>query len=95
MRISEEMREFFKKSTQSILPDSKVYLFGSRTDDNKKGGDIDILVIGNRKLNFSEKTKIKYGFYKKFGEQKVDLLSYSSNSDDTFLSLIKDDAIEL
>ena len=53
----------------------RVYLFGSRTDDSMKGGDIDIYIQTSQKDNIL-KSKIIFlrEFEKKFGEQKVDLL---------------------
>jgi len=55
-----------------------VYLFGSRTDDTKKGGDIDLYVQPPREMA-SEKLIIqKAAFLAKLdfllGEQKIDLL---------------------
>ena len=62
MRISKAQIENLKNSILSIQPDSKVFLFGSRIDDNNKGGDIDILILGKRKLNLLEKWEIKKTF---------------------------------
>ncbi len=64
-----------------MRPDAKVYLFGSRVRDDLKGGDIDILILSNPKLNWDEKHEIRMDFYSKFGEQKIDLLSFTYNED--------------
>ena len=52
-----------------------MYLFGSRVDDSKKGGDIDILVLTDRKLHHTDLFKMKQVFFSKFGEQKMDVVS--------------------
>ncbi len=95
MRLSDEKIGVLKGSIFSILPRSTVYLFGSRVDDEKRGGDIDILILGDKKLNFIEKGQIEKVFYQKFGEQKLDLVSYKYGSDDTFKAVALQRAIEL
>ena len=45
MRLTEREKESIKSVVHSIFGDAKVYLFGSRLDDTKKGGDIDLFVI--------------------------------------------------
>ncbi len=95
MRISEQEQNFLKQSILSIIPDAKVYLFGSRAKDDEKGGDIDILVIADRCLTLEEKIGIKIDFYKKFGEQKIDIVSFTGESQDNFKKLALDEAIEL
>ena len=57
MRLSTEKIENLKESITTILPNSKIYLFGSRVDDFKKGGDIDILIVANRRLDLEKKQK--------------------------------------
>ncbi len=52
---------------------AKIYLFGSRVDDAKRGGDIDLLVLSS-KITFREKLEIKLDMYDRMGEQKIDLL---------------------
>jgi len=76
MRLHPAQREFIKSAILACLPDADVYLFGSRVCDQKKGGDIDILVIGGRALSNREKREIKIAFYKVFGEQKIDAVNF-------------------
>ena len=95
MRISIEKIKVLKSTILSILPESTIYLFGSRVDDKKKGGDIDILILGNKKLNFIEKGKIEKKFFSIFGEQKLDLVSFLYDSDDSFKSVALQKAIKL
>ena len=50
-----------------------IYLFGSRVDDDKRGGDID-LFIDDDKLQISDVINILVRIKEKIGEQKIDLL---------------------
>lgn len=77
------------------MPMAAVYLFGSRADNRLKGGDIDILVVGDRILSTQEKRDIKIDFYKKFGEQKVDIVSYLVSDRSNFKEMILKEAVEL
>ena len=45
MRLSEKQIKVLKDKLNSISSSAKLYLFGSRVDDTKKGGDIDLLVV--------------------------------------------------
>ncbi len=95
MRLEKEKAVFLKKTIQAVQTDAKVLLFGSRTDDAKKGGDIDILVLGERKLSLTETIKIQVAFWKRFGEQKLDIVSFMSNEKATFKDLVLKNAVEL
>ncbi|MDY0152830.1 MAG: nucleotidyltransferase domain-containing protein [Candidatus Cloacimonas sp.] len=62
-----------KKIILSFDPEARVYLFGSRTDDNKRGGDIDLFVLSSM-LGFPDKLQILLKLYYLLGEQKIDLI---------------------
>jgi predicted nucleotidyltransferase len=95
MRLPLEQRDCLKNEIKKFAPESKIYLFGSRADDNKKGGDIDILILSKKKLTFEQKVAIKWGFFKKFGEQKLDLVNFQFDEQDPFKDLVLDEAKEL
>ena len=95
MRLTKEQASFLKTKILHYLPKSRVYLFGSRTSNDKKGGDIDILVLDNETLSLEQKRNIKIEFDKKFGEQKIDVVSLTYDDQSAFKQLVLDEAIEL
>jgi predicted nucleotidyltransferase len=44
MRLTTKQQQDIKEIVTNIDSSAKVYLFGSRADDSKKGGDVDLLV---------------------------------------------------
>lgn len=95
MRISKENAGYFKKKVKEIDQNAKVYLFGSRVDDNLKGGDIDIMVISDNDISISQINRIKIGFYKQFGERKIDIVCFSSSDESSFKQLALAEGVEL
>jgi len=95
MRISGEQRELLKKNILELLPDAVIYLFGSRVDDRKKGGDIDIMVLAGRELAWKEKSLIKHRYAEKFGEQKIDIVSFSFAEKKTFKQITMNEGVKL
>jgi predicted nucleotidyltransferase len=93
MRISTLEIDNLLRSVKSIDRNALVYLFGSRTDNHKKGGDIDIAIL-SKLVNIKETIEIKYNFYQAFGEQKLDLLIVSDENM-PFWQVIKDGAVLL
>ncbi|MEZ5671827.1 MAG: nucleotidyltransferase domain-containing protein [Thiotrichaceae bacterium] len=95
IRLSPQQAELLKSKIQTYLPESQVYLFGSRVDMAKKGGDIDILVLADRTLSFQEKIAVKLAFYQQFGEQKIDIVSFTHSDDASFKQIALLDAVRL
>ena len=77
-----------------------VYLFGSRLDDQKKGGDIDLLL----KVDFSDFAKIydikyliKFDLESDLGDQRVDLTLITNQKiqDDFFINTVMTKAVQI
>jgi predicted nucleotidyltransferase len=80
LRVSKSEIEIIKTSILKTLPNSKIYLFGSRVDDNKRGGDIDIFVEADRDSSLKERIDILTDIEVNGVERKVDLIIKSPNS---------------
>jgi hypothetical protein len=84
------------KNTQGTL-----YLYGSRTDDSLKGGDIDLLLTlpdpaQSEKMNM-QRPEILNAFKKKLGDRRIDftIRSQEEAEKDSFFSDILRTAIPL
>lgn len=60
MRLSDKEIALIKSSSQKLFGDALVYIFGSRIDENRKGGDIDIYIDAKEKKDlFRKKLRLK------------------------------------
>ena len=73
MRLSSGEIELLKATLKKLDANAELYLFGSRVDDTKKGGDIDLLLISDI-LDKTSKRALRLAFFERFGEQKIDIL---------------------
>ena len=64
---------------------AKVYLFGSRVDDTKKDGDIDLLIISD-KLEFDEKYKIYSKITHTLEDRKIDIITDNGADTNYFIN---------
>jgi len=75
----------------------KVSLFGSRTDDRKKGGDIDLLInADNELMTYKARLMFLVDLKLEIGGQKIDLVFDTSNpAQEYFLRQIKQQSFPL
>ena len=81
MRLTQKQILAIKKNFQKYFHSGDIYLFGSRVNDVKKGGDIDLYIVTDNKDNLALK-KIKFlaNLKREIGEQKIDIvLNYDNN----------------
>jgi predicted nucleotidyltransferase len=59
MRLSKRIVEILQNNITKSFGNVNIYLFGSRTDDTKKGGDIDLAIDTNiTKREFRKKKSL-------------------------------------
>ena len=59
MRLAKDKISFLKFELLKLSPEGKIYLFGSRVDDEERGGDIDILLLSESKLEKSDFREVR------------------------------------
>lgn len=77
MRLSPADRDAIKLAVaEQVGADSRVWLFGSRVDDSKRGGDIDLLIETERVLPSRVEVlcKLEARLVRALGDRKIDIL---------------------
>jgi predicted nucleotidyltransferase len=75
MRLTTNEVKTIIDSFNKYFKSGNIYLFGSRVDDSKKGGDIDLYIDTADKDNlYKKKLKLILDIKSKIGEQKIDLI---------------------
>jgi len=72
LRITEHEKKAIVEAVKVADPDAQVWLFGSRADDSKKGGDIDIGIL-SEKIDVMKEIGIRRAICDKIGEQRIDI----------------------
>lgn len=96
MRLEKRVITKIKNAIDNSFGKVDTYLFGSRVDDQKKGGDIDIAIDANISKSEFRKRKIKFltNLFKQDFHLKIDIVNY--NTHDTLLKQqIDQDCIKL
>ena len=57
MRLNNKQLEVIKSVIKEKVGDVEIYIFGSRLNDNIRGGDVDIFI--NKKLDLEQKIELK------------------------------------
>ena len=93
MRLKDSEQFAIISTVKCLDKNARVYLFGSRVDDTKKGGDIDLLIMSNS-LTREDKRTIKIKLNEPLGEQKIDLVLAADDSD-PFVKLALETGVKL
>ena len=87
MRLTPKQQRVIHDAIHRADPDAQVVLFGSRTDHEAKGGDIDLLIISDR-IGMRDEWKIRRDILDEIGWQKLDLVVQRSDQIDSPISRI-------
>ncbi len=79
MRLTDAERQAIEALSREVLPaGTRVVLFGSRTDDTRRGGDIDLLLEPPTALSPTAivdlRTRLASRLYRLMGERRIDIL---------------------
>jgi len=95
MRLNEKQLDSIKRNFKKIFKSGKIYLFGSRVDDTKRGGDIDLYIstqnkddLTYKKIQFLAKVK------REIGEQRIDVV-FDYGQDRLIDKIAKQEGVEL
>ena len=83
MRLSNRLKVQIINSVLDSFGNVDIYLFGSRADDSKKGGDIDIAVDVDLSREEFKQQKVQFllSLIKRDLELKIDIVPYKSNDE--------------
>ncbi len=99
MRLSDfEIESIRTIASRHFGSDVHVFLFGSRTIDSERGGDIDLFVTTNDLKNLNTETKIAFvtDLIMQIGEQRIDVvLDNKQRRENTFFRTISKSGLKL
>lgn|SRR5690554_3206098 len=99
MRLTDDETRIIRDTVRRRFgSNARVWLFGSRTDDKRRGGDIDLLVEtpGPLENPFRESIGLETDLQIALGDQKIDILIAQPNAPSTPMQRIaRNSGIEL
>ncbi len=83
MRLSKRIINILQNNIKNSFGNVNIYLFGSRTDDNKKGGDIDLSIdINLSKQEFRKKKSLFLAMLMRIDfDYKIDIVNFNTKDE--------------
>ncbi|RJP95171.1 MAG: nucleotidyltransferase domain-containing protein [Desulfobacteraceae bacterium] len=83
MRLTDSERMIIKAAAKRIFGlDARIFLFGSRVDNSRKGGDIDLYVETEHPTMLQDKISFITHLKLDLGDQKIDVVVNAPNKND-------------
>jgi predicted nucleotidyltransferase len=93
MRLDTNEVETIREEIQQSDPAAEIYLYGSRTDDSARGGDIDLWVRSSR-ITYRDTLRLLTRIKDRIGWQKIDL-TINAGEDDVLAQLVAEKGVRL
>ena len=90
MRLTENQRQTIKSAVTRVIGEgSRIWLFGSRVDDSKRGGDIDLLIETETVVpsRVGALCQFEGALVVQLGNRKIDVLLKDARTPDTPITL--------
>lgn len=95
MRLEPQQIDCIKRQTAKWAPGADAFVFGSRTNPEARGGDIDLLVLADKKLPLGTLRRLRRSILEEIGEQKLDIVSFARSAQHPFKEVALSTAREL
>jgi predicted nucleotidyltransferase len=73
MRLTPETVQAIRDEVSRADPQAEIWLFGSRVNDEARGGDIDLLVVSDC-ITFADELRLRTALLDRIGWQRLDLI---------------------
>lgn len=67
MRLTSRQIDIVRATVQDVAGGADVWLFGSRLDERRRGGDVDLLVQSKPPLDLLRRARLKYRLERELG----------------------------
>jgi predicted nucleotidyltransferase len=99
MRLTAEQTEVIRGAVREVYgEDSRLWLFGSRVDDERRGGDIDLLVRPNSVsgcYTLMDKIRLLGKLERGLGERKIDVIVETPDDQRPIVKIAHESGIQL
>ena len=95
MRLTASEVSSIGQEVRLLDSEAEIFLYGSRVDDNARGGDIDLLVVSGR-IGFRELLRLRSAILDRIGWQQLDLIvRRRDQSNEAFATIARKEGVRL
>jgi predicted nucleotidyltransferase len=80
LRLRNDIKNGIIKASRKHFGNADLYLFGSRVNDSKKGGDIDLFVESSVNIHSDNRHDFLTDIYRNITERSIDLIIKNPSS---------------